>query len=109
MIQLKFNKSYIKQYNFPVYSKFTKNQLFMCIKFYCAEHRLHEKFQYDNFDTSTHTRTDIYSLAVEKQSLLTFPMENSLSQISLRYHLPCSSNLSQMKASPSEGIIKIAR
>lgn len=87
----------------------------MCIKFYCTEHGLHEKFQYDNFDTTTHThthtrtRTDLYSLAVEKQSLLTFPMENSLSQISLRYHLPCSSNLSQMKASPSEGIIKIAR
>lgn len=30
MIKLKLNKSYIKQYNFPVYSKFTKNQLFMC-------------------------------------------------------------------------------
>lgn len=60
MIKLKLNKSYIKQYNFPVYSKFNKNQPFMCIKFYCAEHRLHEKFQYDNFDMSRHTYTHIH-------------------------------------------------
>lgn len=60
MIKLKLNKSYIKQYNFPVYSKFNKNQPFMYIKFYCAEHRLHEKFQYDNFDMSRHTYTHIH-------------------------------------------------